>query len=72
MDKEECGKEDIEEFTKLIEQFEHAWKPTKEELELIDVGTEHNKRELKIGMLIAADVKNELVALLREYTDIFE
>jgi chaperonin cofactor prefoldin len=69
MDKEECGKEDIEEFTKLIEQFEHAWKPTKEELELID---EHNKRELKIGMLIAADVKNELVALLREYTDIFE
>jgi hypothetical protein len=27
---------------------------------------------LKIGMLIAADVKNELVALLREYTDIFE
>jgi len=71
MDKEECGEEDIEEFTKLIEQPEHAWKLTKKELELINIGTEHNKRELKIGMLIAADVKNELVALLREYADIF-
>jgi hypothetical protein len=71
MDKEECGEEDIEEFTKLIEQPEHAWKPTKKDLELINVGTEHNKRELKIGRLITADMKNELVALLREYADIF-
>ena len=71
MDKEECGEEDIEEFTKLIEQPEHAWKPTKKELELINVGIEHNKRELKIGRLITVDMKNELVALLREYADIF-
>jgi hypothetical protein len=71
MDKEEDGEEDIEEFQKLIKQSEHAWEPAREELELINVSTEHDKKELKIGMLITTDMRSELVTLLQEYVDIF-
>jgi hypothetical protein len=71
MDEEEDGEDDIEEFQKLVKQSEHAWEPAREELELINVNTEHDKKELKIGMLITTDMRSELVALLREYVDIF-
>ena len=30
----------MKEFTRRVEQSEHAWKPAKEELEVINVGTE--------------------------------
>jgi septum formation topological specificity factor MinE len=70
MDEEEDGEDDIEEFQKLVKQSEHAWEPAREELELINV-TEHDKKELKIGMLITTGMRSELVALLREYVDIF-
>jgi len=71
MDEEEDGEDDIEESQKLVKQSEHAWEPAREELELINVNTEHDKKELKIGMLITTDMRSELVALLREYVDIF-
>ena len=71
MHEEEDGEDDIEEFQKLVKQSEHAWEPAREELELINVNTEHDKKELKIGMLITTDMRSELVALLREYVDIF-
>jgi len=71
MDEEEFGEEDLQKFTKLVEQSEHAWKPAKEEIELINVGTELDKRELKIGKLIIADIRTELIALLQEYVDVF-
>jgi hypothetical protein len=38
--------------------------PAKEELELINVGTKQDKREMKIRILITTKVRNELVALL--------
>jgi hypothetical protein len=71
MDEEEDDENDIEEFKKLVKQSEHVWKPAREELELINVSTEHDKKELKIRMLITIELKSELVALLREYVDIF-
>jgi len=40
VEEEECDENNFREFTKLIEQHEQAWKPTKEELETIDVGNE--------------------------------
>jgi len=39
MKEEEWEEDYIREFPKLVEQFEHAWKPTKEELKVINVGT---------------------------------
>ena len=71
MDEEEFGEEDLKKFTKLVEQSEHTWKHAKEELELINVGTELDKRELKIGKLIAADIRTKLIVLLQEYVDVF-
>jgi hypothetical protein len=71
MDEEELGEEDINEFARLVEQSDRTWKPAKEELELINVGTEHNKRELKIGKLISAGIKSELVVLLQEYANVY-
>ena len=71
MDEEKDGENDIEEFKKFIKQSEHAWKPVKEELELININTEHDKKELKIRMLISIEVQIKLVALLQEYVDIF-
>ena len=71
MDEEEDDEDDIEELKKLIKQSEHAWEPAREELELINVSTEHDKKELKIGMLITTNIRSELIALLREYVDIF-
>jgi hypothetical protein len=38
---------------------------------LINVGTKQDKRELKIRMLITANMRNELVAFLQEYIDVF-
>jgi hypothetical protein len=71
MDEEELGEEDINEFARLVEQSDRTWKPAKEELELINMGTEHNKRELKIGKLISTGIRSELVILLQEYVDVF-
>ncbi|XP_073264252.1 uncharacterized protein [Populus alba] len=68
---EEWEEKNIWEFTKLIEQHEQAWRPGKEELETINVGNEKIKRELKIGTLITHEEKKELIALLRDYVDVF-
>ncbi|XP_061945039.1 uncharacterized protein LOC133669048 [Populus nigra] len=71
MDEEEWNEDDMKEFTRRVEQSEHAWKSAKEELEVINVGTEQDKRELKIGTLITTEERCSLTALLQEYTDVF-
>ena len=35
MDEEEWNEDDMKEFTRRVEHSEHAWKPAKEELEVI-------------------------------------
>jgi len=59
------------EFIKLIEQHEQAWRPAIEELETINVGNEEIKRELKIRTSITPEEKEELIALLQDYVDVF-
>jgi len=71
VEEEEWEKNNIREFTKLIRQHEQAWKPAREELETIDVGDEEIKRELKIWTLITLKEREELIALLRDYVDVF-
>jgi len=51
--------------------IENEWPNFKEELETINVGNEEIKRELKIGTLITPEEKEELIALLRDYVDVF-
>lgn len=38
---------------------------------MINLGSEENKREVKIGALLGEDVKKRLVELLKEYVDVF-
>jgi len=71
MDDEEWGEEDIREFTKLVENSEKAWEPASEKLEVINVGDEQEKKELKIGTLVTTKERNRLVSLLNEYVDVF-
>ena len=71
VEEEEWEENNIRKFTKLIDQHEQAWRPTKEELETINVGNEEIKRELKIGTLITPEEKEELTALLQDYVDFF-
>ena len=71
MDEEEWNEDYMKEFTRQVEQSERAWKPAKEELEVINVGTEQDKRELKIGTLITTEERCSLTSLLQEYMDVF-
>ena len=46
-------------------------RPHREETELVDLGTDNEKKEVKVGMGMTAPICEELVALLRDYQDVF-
>jgi len=69
---EDEGEDDIpDEITRLLEQEEKAIQPHQEEIELINLGTEDHKREIKVGATLEEGVKKKIFQLLREYSDIF-
>jgi len=71
MGNEEWEEEDMKEFTRLVENSKKTWKPDSEELEVINLRTEQEKRELKASTLITTKEGNRLVSLLYEYADVF-
>ena len=46
-------------------------KSHQEETEVVNLGTSEEKKEVKIGTCASANIRDELVALLRAYQDIF-
>ena len=60
-----------EEVTRLLEHEEITIQPYKEPLEVINLGTEEDKKEVKIGALLHPEVKIKLIDLLKEYVDVF-
>ena len=71
---EEEGDEDCElpeELTRLLKQEERVIQPHQESTEVINLGTEDVKREIKIGAALEDNVKKGLIELLQEYVDIF-
>ena len=46
-------------------------RPHEEETELIDLGTDSGKKEVKVGTGMTAPVRKELMVLLKDYQDIF-
>jgi hypothetical protein len=52
MEANEWEEDDVKEFAKLVKQSERAWKPIREELKAINVGTGQDEREFKIGTLM--------------------
>ncbi|XP_050917829.1 uncharacterized protein LOC127135056 [Lathyrus oleraceus] len=40
-------------------------------MEVINLGSEEDRKEVKVGALLAPEVKERMIKLLREYTDVF-
>ena len=59
------------EIMRMIEQEEKAIEPHGETTELVNLGTEENRREVKVGTAMGDSVRAKLVQLLREYVDVF-
>ena len=59
------------ELERTIAQEDQEMRPHQEETELVDLGIGNGKKEVKIGMVMTAPVHKELMALLRDYQDIF-
>jgi len=71
MGDEEWEEEDMKEFTKLVENSKRTWKPASKELEVMNLGTKQEKRELKVVTLVTIGERNRLVSLLYEYANVF-
>ena len=46
-------------------------RPHQEETKLLDLGIDSGKREVKVGTCMTAPIRKELMALLKDYQDIF-
>jgi hypothetical protein len=71
---EEEGEEDCElpeELARLLKQEEKVIQPHEEQVEVVNLGTEEVRKEVKVGAALEASVKSRMVALLKEYVDIF-
>ena len=71
---EEESEEDCElpeELARLLKQEERVIQPHQESLEVINLGTEDEKKEVKIGSALEESVKKGLIELLHEYVDVF-
>lgn len=54
-----------------MEQHEQTWKPATKELEIINIGNDQFKKELKIEASTTPKDKAEMITLLQEYTYVF-
>ena len=45
--------------------------PHQEPVDVINLGTEEDKKEVKVGTSLGQDIKEELVRLLQEFVDVF-
>ena len=71
------NKEDMEDddlppdLLRLVAQDEKQILPHQEVTEAINLGTEKEKREVKIGTTLSPTTRKKLIDLLREYNDVF-
>ncbi|KAI5387006.1 hypothetical protein KIW84_073235 [Lathyrus oleraceus] len=68
---EESDVEVGDELSCLLEQDEKTIQPFEEQVELVNLGSEDDVKEVKIGSRLCPDVKKGLIDLLREYSDVF-
>ena len=68
---EEEYDEILEEVSRFPEHEKKAIQPYKESLETINLGSEKEPKEVKIGASLHLDEKSRLIELLEEYVDIF-
>ncbi|KAK8593128.1 hypothetical protein V6N12_045214 [Hibiscus sabdariffa] len=66
---DETGCELPNDLLRMMESEEKQILPHKEELEILNLGTEEERREVKIGTTISAETRQNLIELLHEYKD---
>jgi len=59
------------ELERIIAQEDREIRPHEEETKLVDLGISSGKKEVKLGTGMTAPVRKELMALLKNYQDIF-
>ena len=59
------------ELEKIVAHEDQEMGPHQEEMELVDLGTSSEKKEVKIGTGMSAPIRKELTVLLKDYQDIF-
>ena len=55
----------------MVEQEDREVKPHQEEMEIVNLGVGEERKEVKVGTSMSTNIRDELVALLRNYQDIF-
>lgn len=71
---EDKGEEDCElpeELARLLRKEEKVIQPHQEDIEVINLGTKEDKKEVNIGASIQDAVKTRLIEFLYEYADVF-
>ena len=71
---EDEGEEDCEvpgKLARLLQQEERAIQPHEEPVETVNLGTEENRKEVKIGANLESSVKNRLIQMLHDYVEVF-
>jgi len=61
----------LDEISRLLERERKTIQPYEEAIELINLGTVEDKKEIKIGASLEASVKKRVIELFKEYVDIF-
>ena len=69
---EEGDDEEIpDEISRLLRQEERSIQPYKEPLETVNLGSEEERKEVKVGAQLSSTVKESLIELLKEFPDVF-
>ena len=71
---EDEGEEDCEvpgELARLLQQEERTIQPHEEPVDTINLGTEEDKKDVKVGANLEPSVKEHLIQLLHDYVEIF-
>ncbi|KAI5438068.1 hypothetical protein KIW84_023981 [Lathyrus oleraceus] len=69
---EETDDEEISyELSRLLEHEEKAIQPFEKQIELVNLGSEYDVKEVKIASQLCPEAKKGLFDLLREYSDVF-
>jgi len=59
------------ELKRMLEQEDKGLKPHQEETKVVNLGIGEERKKVKVGMGMSTNIRDELVALLRDYQDIF-
>ena len=59
------------ELARLLQQEEKVTQPHEESIEVVNLGTEVDKKEVKIGAGLENSVKERLIQMLHDYVEVF-